>query len=179
MLPVCAGLRKNMLESIASQPAGEWLLAIATSGRRGSVALFRGGQLQREMMLAEETRHAQLLLPAISACLAGAGLAASDLAAIAVDIGPGSYTGTRIGVMAACCLAYATGCRLAAISGLAALAWEARQTAPIIMVVQDARRDEVYAAVYEVEGEMMRPVVADCALIPDEAASLPLSLIHI
>ncbi|MCX7933625.1 MAG: tRNA (adenosine(37)-N6)-threonylcarbamoyltransferase complex dimerization subunit type 1 TsaB [Planctomycetota bacterium] len=163
-----------MSKSTSPCAASDWLLAIAASGQRGSVALFCGDELREELALAEDLRHAQLLLPAIADCLTRAGLAAKDLSAIAVDIGPGSYTGSRIGVMAARCLAYASASRLIAVSSLAALAWEARPKAPTILAVQDARRGEVYAAVYEVASEMPQPIVADCALTPEEATALPL-----
>jgi tRNA threonylcarbamoyl adenosine modification protein YeaZ len=92
--------------------------------------------------------HGELLTPSISACLADAGITANDLAAIVAGVGPGPYTGLRVGLVTAAALAQALDvpsygvCSLDAIG--AACADEAR-----LLVATDARRREVYWARYE------------------------------
>ncbi len=163
-----------------------FLLALETSSVAGSVALLRGPELVRQIELEEGLRHGRALLPAVEECLEAAGVKVTDLAAVAVSIGPGSYTGTRVGVMAAKALAFGARIPVVGISSLAALAWTARELAPTIIPVQDARRDEVYCAVYAVENGKQETAAAgmsaaawplaalrlDAALTPEEAARL-------
>lgn len=152
-----------------------WLLSLESSTPHGGAALLRDGQPFASAQLAEGLRHGRELMPAVSGLLDKAGIAAADLWAVAVSVGPGSYTGTRIGVMSAKALAYGTGCRLAAVSSLAALAETQRldngaSAGDRVMVVQDARRDEVYVGVYLLEEET-RALYPDAAVTPEEAAA--------
>ncbi len=162
-----------------------YLLAIETSAVPGSAALFADGELAGERTLAPDARHDRDLFPALQRCLADAALRASDLACVAVGKGPGSYTGTRIGLMAAKALAFGGGVPLVGVSSLAALAWDARETAAFVVPVQEARRDEVYAAVYgrapdnapdaaptAADAPAWQAVVPDRACTPEEAAAL-------
>jgi tRNA threonylcarbamoyladenosine biosynthesis protein TsaB len=100
--------------------------------------------------------HGRELLPAIDALVAEAGIAKADIGTVAVSIGPGSYTGLRIGITAAKTVAWALGCDLVGVSTLEALAREAVQSAPEgtrrLVPVVDARQREVYAAVFDLEG---------------------------
>lgn len=130
----------------------DYFLAIETSSAQGSVALLRDAECRAEIDLEEGLKHGRSLLPAAEKLLADAKLKVSDLSAIAVSVGPGSYTGIRVGVMAAKALAFAGRVPLAPVSSLAALAWEARDLAERIIPAQDARRDEVYCAVYRPVG---------------------------
>jgi tRNA threonylcarbamoyladenosine biosynthesis protein TsaB len=124
------------------------------------------------------TGHAEALMPMIDAVLAEAGLAAGEIDRIAVTNGPGTFTGTRIGVAAARALALATRAELCAISSLAALAETARRELPAgsappseILAVVDARRGEVYAALF---GSTSADIhVAPCVLPIAEAVRLP------
>jgi len=145
------------------------VLAFETSSPRGSVALRRGDTVEVEP-LGDGLRHGRTLLPAAEACLRRAGIGLRELDAIAVGIGPGSYTGTRIGVMAARALAWGAGVKLVAVSSLAALAHDARGGAPRIVTVRDARRDEVYVAAYRSTDGFAE--VPDRALTPEEAAAV-------
>lgn len=160
-----------MSESLsAGQP--RWWLALESSSSRGGVALLREGELYRELLMAEGLRHGRELLPGVDECLKEAGLSPTDLAGVSVSAGPGSYTGVRVGVMAAKAIAYGLGIPLTPVSSLAALAWTAREKVPArasLLTVREARRDEVYAAIYrlgEREPEMLRE---DIAMTPEEA----------
>lgn len=152
-----------------------YLLALETSGMVGGAALVRDGELIHQVTLEEGLRHGTDLIPAAQACLQAGGLKPQELAAVVVSRGPGSYTGTRIGVMAACSVAYGAGLPVVGVSSLAALAWEARTLGRIIVPFQDARRDEVFTAVYRIGGDRPEDLVCekeDTALTPEEAVTL-------
>ena len=90
------------------------LLAIETATRHTSVALLRGGALLAEEAPPPEVPTAECLLPAIDALLAGAGVPLSRVGACAVSVGPGSFTGLRIGVATAKGLFFGSGLPVAA-----------------------------------------------------------------
>ncbi len=104
--------------------------------------------------LTQRPGHAAELMPAIAARLEDAGLDWGDLDAIAVGVGPGMFTGLRIGVATARGLASATGAELRPVSSLAALAERVGGPEPETpsLAVLDARRDEVFAALYAGDG---------------------------
>ncbi|MFN5976898.1 MAG: tRNA (adenosine(37)-N6)-threonylcarbamoyltransferase complex dimerization subunit type 1 TsaB, partial [Planctomyces sp.] len=82
------------------------LLAVETSGMTGSLALSADGQLLSERVLESEgRRHAQTLVSEVGLLLSGQGLTVGDLSAVAVSIGPGSFTGLRVGLVFAKTLA--------------------------------------------------------------------------
>jgi len=121
------------------------LLAVETATAAPSVALWRGDALLAERAADPGHPTAEALLPALDALLADAGLALAAVEAFAVSIGPGSFTGLRIGVATVKGLAFGTGRPAIAVSTLAAVAAHARGPGPVAAVL-DARRGEVYAA---------------------------------
>ena len=163
------------------------LVAIETSGASGGVALLLpGGRLVERAIGgpvapgAKPSGHGRELLPAIDAIVAEAGIAKSDIGAVAVSVGPGSYTGLRIGVTAAKTLAWALGCGLAGVPTLEALARDAAaaglpEGARRVVPVVDARQREVYCAAFEVasgpEGPGLTRAAEDAAMSPEELAS--------
>lgn len=152
-----------------------WLLALESSTPHGGSALLRDGRAAAVFQLEAGLRHGRELLASAETLLAGAALRAADLRGIAVSAGPGSYTGIRVGVMAAKALAYGSGCRLVAVSSLAAAALSRAirpGTGPCVdvAVVQDARRDEVYLGRYHFENGSVDPLFPDVAATPEEAA---------
>jgi tRNA threonylcarbamoyladenosine biosynthesis protein TsaB len=108
--------------------------------------------------------HARELMPAVAAVMEQAGLGFADLDAIAVGVGPGSFTGLRIGISTARALARARDLELRPVSSLAALA--AGIEAPLRLPLIDAKRGELFAALYDGAEERWRPFVAR----PDELA---------
>ena len=92
------------------------------------------------------TRHAELLTPAITGVLADAGLTMGDLDAVVTGLGPGPFTGLRVGVVTAAALADARGLPVIGVCSLDAIGSGART------VVTDARRKEIYWASYDAEG---------------------------
>ena len=122
------------------------LLAIDTSTSRAAVALARPEAEARVAPADPGQRHGRGLIPAISALLAAEGLKPTDLGAIAVGLGPGSYTGLRIGLTAAKMLAYAAGKPLVPLDSLGAIARNAPGDVRRVAVAVDAQRGDAYIA---------------------------------
>src|SRR4051794_20872764 len=104
---------------------GAKLLLIETSGRVGQVGLALGPRLLAERALDATRRHARDLAPAAAELLRGQGWRPRDLAAVLVSLGPGSYTGLRVGVMSAKALAYAIGCAVEGVPTFDVIAGQA------------------------------------------------------
>lgn len=101
--------------------------------------------------------HARELMPAVARALDGAGIGFGELDAVAVGVGPGAFTGLRIGVSAARAIAAARDIELRPVSSLAALAHGSDESLALALI--DARRGELFAAVYERGEERIEPFV--------------------
>src|ERR1700689_2652818 len=97
-------------------------LAIETSGRLGSVAIAEEGVVVAEDVFAHGLKHAAEMLPRIDAMVKAAGWRPADIREIYVSVGPGSFTGLRIGITLAKTLAFATGAKIAAVASVQVLA---------------------------------------------------------
>lgn len=124
------------------------ILGIDTSTPIGSVGLIEGDDFIAEHTLNITQAHSSRLMPAIDQVLKWGDLAVHDLDACAVGIGPGSFTGVRIGVGTAKSLCYAIKKPIIGVSTLKAIAYNLRYTNGMICPILDARRDEVYGAVF-------------------------------
>ncbi|MCA8994286.1 MAG: tRNA (adenosine(37)-N6)-threonylcarbamoyltransferase complex dimerization subunit type 1 TsaB [Planctomycetaceae bacterium] len=126
------------------------VLGIETSGRQGSLAVVRDGNVIAERELsATGRRHARTLVPELKTLLEDNGLNPSDLDIIAVSIGPGSFTGLRVGVVCAKTLAYALNKPIVAIDTCDAIAFALPADINRAAVIFDALRGDVYVAEYE------------------------------
>lgn len=121
------------------------LLALATSGRHGEVGLRRGDGALRTLLLGTGSARGRGVMPAISMLLRSNHLEAADLAAVAVDLGPGSFTGVRVGVTTAKSLALALGVPVVGVTSLAALA-RAAPPEREVLAIRDAGRGGLYHA---------------------------------
>jgi tRNA threonylcarbamoyladenosine biosynthesis protein TsaB len=124
------------------------ILAIDTSTRVGSIALVEGPVLKAQQILNIRATHNQRLLPGIERILDDAGWSLDDLDAFAVSLGPGSFTGLRIGLSIVKGLAWASGKPLAAVPTLDALAANVSCGPHKICPILDARKGEIYTALY-------------------------------
>ena len=122
------------------------LLAVDTTHEYGSLALLCGPETVEEVLLHAPAGFAHVLYPHLAALLARNGVRAAEIACFAAASGPGSFTGVRIGLAAAKGLAEAVSKRVVALSNLRVLAFFG--TALLRATVLDARRGEVYGAVY-------------------------------
>ena len=138
-----------------------YILNIETATKNCSVALAKAGKTILCKEMAEEGySHAEKLHVFIAEILQELQLNFKDLAAIAVSQGPGSYTGLRIGVSAAKGLCFALGIPMIAVDTLKILASKAAITDGVIVPMIDARRMEVYSAVFNARFEKIREVKA-------------------
>lgn len=124
-------------------------LAIDTSGDRSAVGVWTEAGASREGTTAVSRKHGCDLVPLIRDLLLASGLKAVDLTAVAVGLGPGSYTGLRIGLTAARMLAYAAGAKLLAFDSLEGFAQNAPDDALNVRVIADAQRGDVYCAAFQ------------------------------
>lgn len=122
------------------------VLAIDTSTLRAAVALWTCNGAILTIEPDPSRKHASGLLPAVRTLLESAGLTVQKLDGLAVGLGPGSFTGLRVGVAAFKTLAYATGVPLVGLDSLEVLARGAPEDARVVRVVGDAQRGEVFVA---------------------------------
>lgn len=130
------------------------ILAIETSGYEGSIALSTGETTIEERSLATEgRRHAQTLVSETDRLLRDHSVAPSEIDAVAVSIGPGSFTGLRVGVVFAKTFCWANDAKLIAVDTLQALAQQIYAGEPRVTVISDAQRNELFINEYEWDSE--------------------------
>jgi tRNA threonylcarbamoyladenosine biosynthesis protein TsaB len=131
------------------------VLALDTSGAAVTVALHDGGAVVARRSTLDARRHAELLAPSIVAVLHEAGASRKDVTAVAAGVGPGPFTGLRAGVVTARVLGLALGVEVVGVCSLDALALQVARELPAeaaarrFAVATDARRHELYWALYE------------------------------
>ena len=143
------------------------ILAVDTATNSCSVAVTDDGKLAAEFTTRKNETHSKHLMELIHSVLGNAGFGVGDLDGLAVTVGPGSFTGLRIGISTIKGLAFALDKPVVGISTLEALAWQCGQTPHLICPLLDARKGEVYAATYGfIEGELIQMTGAR-AIIPE------------
>ena len=151
-----------------------FLLNIETATTNCSVSLSKEGET---LVLKEDNNtnysHAESLHVFINHVIEEAGIQFSDLSAVAVSKGPGSYTGLRIGVSAAKGIAYALNIPLISVSTLKALAYQLEIEDGLIILMLDARRMDVYSAVFDANHKELEKVRAE--ILEDHSFSQYLS----
>jgi tRNA threonylcarbamoyladenosine biosynthesis protein TsaB len=145
-------------------PGAPLVLALETATARASVSLVRGDGVLDELALPRDRPVSEQLLPGVDALLARAGVRLADVGAFAVGIGPGSFTGLRVGIATVKGLAFG-GERLAApvptLEALAAWAVGAVRGAGPVVAMLDAQRGEVYSAAFDPTPGGLRPRLAE------------------
>lgn len=129
-------------------------LAIETSGRAGSLAILEAGQILAEETFPHGLKHAAEMIPRLDGLLRVRGWAPTQIQEIYVSIGPGSFTGLRIGITLAKTLAMTVGARLVGVPSSRVLAENAPPGARHLLIVLDARRGSVFTARYEKVDEL-------------------------
>jgi tRNA threonylcarbamoyl adenosine modification protein YeaZ len=155
------------------------LLAIDTSTTAITVALHDGASVVAESTTLDARAHAEHLAPNIRAALAAADAEPGDVTDVVVGIGPGPFTGLRVGIVTGRTFAFALGLPVRGLTSLDAIAHEAwlGGRRGDLLVATDARRKEVYAATY-VLGDagacrVSEPIVSRAADLPAEVRALP------
>ena len=144
------------------------ILGIETSVEHVGVALgdYRG--VRAHSMLASDRRHAESLTPMIQFVMQQAEVEMSDLSAVAVDVGPGLFTGMRVGIAAAQSIAWALELPMIPVCSLDVVAMNAHWSESVVAASLDARRGEVYWALYR-----MRAIGAEPQRITEPVVSSP------
>ena len=143
------------------------ILAVDTATNSCSVAVTDDGKLAAELTISKDETHSKHLMELIHSVLQNAGFGVGDLDGLAVTIGPGSFTGLRIGISTIKGLALALGKPVVGVSTLKALARQCGQTPHLICPLLDARKGEVYAATYGFnKGQLIQKTGAR-AMIPE------------
>jgi tRNA threonylcarbamoyladenosine biosynthesis protein TsaB len=124
------------------------ILAVDSSGNVCSAAVLRDERILAETYVDNQKTHSETLGPMADACLISAGLSVRDIDLFACAIGPGSFTGLRIGAGLVKAFAHASGKTALGVNTLDALAWNLSGTDEAVCPVIDARRAEVYTATY-------------------------------
>ena len=140
------------------------ILAFESSAKAASVALMEDGVLVAESFVNNGKTHSATLMPMAERLLLDCGTAAGDLDAVAVAAGPGSFTGVRIGVAAAKGLAWAAEKPVCGVSTLAAMAHQLQHCGGVICPVMDARRAQVYNALFRNEAGRLTRITEDRAI---------------
>ncbi|MBR2572498.1 MAG: tRNA (adenosine(37)-N6)-threonylcarbamoyltransferase complex dimerization subunit type 1 TsaB [Clostridia bacterium] len=155
------------------------ILAIDTTGPALSAAVSDGDRILCEMCLNVGLKHSQTLMPAVDQVLERSGLSMADIDLAAVVAGPGSFTGVRIGVCAVKGLCCPGGQKAVALDALEVLAAGVAIPGTLVAPVLDARRGQVYCALFSVDGQGLPvrrmddaalPIVEFLSLLPEEGS---------
>ncbi len=148
------------------------ILAIESSARAASVALTEDGALVSQSFQASGLTHSRTLLKMAQDMLSNLDLTVSDVDAVAVAKGPGSFTGVRIGVAAAKGLCWGADKPCIGVSTLEAMAFHGAGRADVLICpAMDARRGQIYNALFRFEGETPVRLTEDRAISLDELAA--------
>jgi len=150
------------------------ILAIETTERQGSIALYESDSLQHHHILPANDRSAATLAPEIKSVCARHNWTLSDIDRIAVTTGPGSFTGLRVGIVTAKTLGYALGKDVVGINTLDAIALQADHVGEL-EVVMDAQRNEVFSRRYLLEPESLPKPLKAVTIIDDQLWATQLS----
>ena len=159
------------------------LLALECSATAASAALCQEDKVIGEYFLSTGQTHSQTLLPMAEQLLATSGETLEGLDGLAVSVGPGSFTGLRIGIAAIKGMAMGAGKPCVGVSTLEALAWNLRGFQGVAAAVMDARCGQVYSALFRLEGGGVERLTPDAAITISqlggqlEAAAEPVFLV--
>ena len=146
------------------------ILAIDTSAKSASVAVTDGGEIKGEFFINTMLTHSETLMPMVDAVLKSTRITLGEIDCFAVNTGPGSFTGLRIGIAAVKGLAFAGNKPCAAVSTLESMAFNLSAPDTVVCAVMDARCNQVYNALFDVSGEKPQRLCEDRALTIDELA---------
>lgn len=149
------------------------ILALETAAKAVSAAITENGKVLAAGYQDTGLTHSATLMPIVEGLFRNTGLAPADVDVVAVSAGPGSFTGVRIGVSAAKGIAFAVEKPAAAVSTLAALARNVAFADGLIICAMDARRQQVYNALFEAKNGILTRLTPDRAIsLEDLAAEL-------
>lgn len=146
------------------------VLGIETATRTGGVAVVSDTGVLAEYTLNIEVTHSERLMATVDRVLSDTGITVRSIDGIAVSVGPGSFTGLRIGISTVKGLAFTTGLPVSAVPTLRALAWNLPRAGQPICPLLDARKNEVYAAIFRYQDGALQQVMAESVVPLSELA---------
>ncbi len=146
------------------------ILSLDCSAGPASAAITEGGKVLASSFVNIKLTHSQTLLPMVESTLKSALLKFDDITGIAVNCGPGSFTGIRIGIAAAKGLAAPKNLPCAAVSTLYSMAYNFADNDCILCAVMDARCNQVYNAIFDIEGGKITRLCEDRAILCEDLA---------
>ena len=147
------------------------LLALESSAKAASCAVFEDGQVLASAWQSAGLTHSRTLLPMVEDMLRNSGCALRDVDGIAVAAGPGSFTGLRIGVASAKGLAWGAEKPCVPVSTLEAMAWPLAHLEGVTVCAMDARRQQIYNAVFRAGDGTLTRLREDRAVSLEDAAA--------
>lgn len=150
------------------------ILAIDTSGPVAGCAVMMDGQIVHSIALRHGLTHSETLMPAVEAAMTASGLTCADIDVFAAVAGPGSFTGVRLGICAAKGFAHAVGRPCAPVHALEALAMNFYGFDGLVCPILDARRGQVYCALFDTrDGDPVRAMEDDALPLSELLERLP------
>ncbi|MFP3981371.1 MAG: tRNA (adenosine(37)-N6)-threonylcarbamoyltransferase complex dimerization subunit type 1 TsaB [Desulfobacterales bacterium] len=146
------------------------LLAVDTAGRTCSTALVSNGRLRAELFVHFDQTHARHLMKLVDSLMQLVGLQIADMDAYGVTVGPGSFTGLRIGLATVKGFALACNKPVVGITSLSALAYPLRENQGLLCPTIDARKGEVYAQIYKAGQNALTPFCQAWVCAPEALA---------
>jgi tRNA threonylcarbamoyladenosine biosynthesis protein TsaB len=186
--PTATGPRRGVPNTLtesgaaAARPDAPTLLAIETAGSRCSAAVARGKRILAAASQVQRHGHGEVLMAMLDRVMTEAGLSPHQFDIVAAAIGPGGFTGIRVGLAATQGIALATGARLVGVTGFVAVAEALRRAARIehdsgahLLVALDSRRDDLYVQLFgpDMATPLARPRAVLPDLLPDYVGPLP------
>ena len=144
------------------------ILAVDSSAKSASVAVCENGRLISECFVNASLTHSRTLMPMVDNALTQADMNIKDIDAFCVNVGPGSFTGIRIGVAAVKGLALAENKPCAGVSTLESMAYNFADDSCIVCAAMDARCNQVYTALFRCDGKNVERICEDKAVSIDE-----------
>lgn len=144
------------------------ILALDTCDPRGSVAILRDESLLYTEPHTTTEDYSSWLLPAVTRILTTAGLTLQDIDVYAVAAGPGSFTGVRVGLTTVKAWSEVYGRPIAAVSRLEAIAAQSTGSSPYVAAFIDARRNQIFAALYRRQATSLQRVDDEMVIAPDK-----------
>ena len=147
------------------------ILAVDTSSFPASAAVYEDGVVLGEYVIRNKRKHSQNLMPMIERLFEDIDMDIADIDVFAVTVGPGSFTGLRIGISTVRAFAGALDKPVVGVNTLEALAYNLACADAVVVPMLDARKDEVFCAAYSFSGTMPEELIAPCVMTVEEITS--------
>jgi len=144
------------------------LLAMDTSGPVAGVSIIKNDQVVYEAMAVNQFTHSVSMMPMVEEALNHAGMTLQEMDALAVTVGPGSFTGVRIGVSTVKGMAHGANKPCIPVDALEAMAYSAPCFEGVVCPIQDARAGQVYGAAFKWENGSIQRLMPDTAIMLEE-----------